>query len=191
MATMQRYFGYYYFATPDYEDCVPKTWVCLKMAGAWTVLMTGNHLLTGEGKLDMNGRLLVIPKTLEYTARTVIRFGAPAASIAFLGASTSCALANFRGKKDDPWNHMLSWGPAIGLVLTRTFQCSARGFAAGLFGGLFAGFAKLCDTEDYVFLAARPVAQKKFSCGPYGGDDWGDMRFGYQKYEDPGRRSNN
>src|ERR1700709_2106812 len=102
MALMHRLYGYYYFEKPDYEECAAKTLVCMKMAATWGVGMTTWHLITADAHVTATKP---IPKTFEYGVRSFIRYTGPAASIAFLGASITCALAGIRGKKDDPYNH--------------------------------------------------------------------------------------
>jgi hypothetical protein len=189
MALMQRWFGYYYYATPDYEDCLPKTVVACKLALAWGAVGTAQHLLMAETRFK-DGKPIVIPKTWNYAGKSVVRYTGPVMGICFLSSSISCALANLRGKKDDPWNHILSWGPVTGLVLTKILKNSGYGFGYGLIVGLFAGALKIADNMDYVIIDTRGHHQRKEVGGALGGDDWGDMRFWKGRYEDPGRRPN-
>lgn len=190
MAAMHQWFGYYYYEKPDYDECLEKTWVCMKMAGAWGAVLTVNHLITGESKLGPDGKYPKLPKTYGYAVRSLVRYTGPVMSIAFLGASITCALANIRGKKDDCWNHMLGWGIPAGFVLNHVCKSSFHGAAYGFLIALAAGGFKVADRNDVILMDNRPHDARVIVGGTFAGDNWGDLRFGVG-YKDPGRRPNN
>lgn len=190
MSVMHQFFGYYYYETPDYEDCAKKTFVGMKMATAYGAMMTSQHMIMGEAKLDARGQFIKIPKTYEYIGRSFIRYTWAPMSIAFAGAGLTCALANIRGQKDDAWNHMIGWGLITGLVSNMKWGSSGSATYHGLLAAVAAGLFKKGDEHDFIFVSNRHNSQRTVHTGTYGGDDWGDLRFG-MGYKDPGRRPNN
>jgi len=194
MSLSYKLFNGYYYETPDYQDCAKKTWVCLKIGAAASSVLTFNHLITAESHVDKKGLFVKIPKTFEYAGRTFARYGGPVMSVAFLGSSITCALAKLRGNKDDPWNHFFGWGIITGLICSRkvphVLPHSGHAAGYGLYAAIAAFILKKGDLEDFNFVSNRPANQRRVTSGTYGGDDWGDWRFGYG-HTDPGRRPNN
>lgn len=115
----------------------------------------------------------------------------PPVSIAFLGASCTCALANLRGKKDDSYNYLFGWGIPAGMIWTRVAGCSGRGAAFGAFIGLAAVYCKKADLHDFVITNISPTempGREIGHSGMYGGDNWGDYRIPGVEWKDPGRK---
>jgi len=167
--------GYYYFETPDYDNCAGKVLWASKYALAFSVGWSVTDIVLSEK-----------PRTLVFVANRLNRFVSPWMSTVILGSSLSCALSNMRGKKDDAWNYF--WGGAAsGFIWTHHFKCSGRGAAMGLLLGFTAAMAKQAHQNDWVIVTDHVEGNTAFT-GAHGHENWGDLRIPGLIWDDPGRR---
>jgi hypothetical protein len=168
--------GYYYFETPDYDNCAGKVWWGAKYSAGLSASIATLDILFETR----------VPKTFEFVTGRYIRYIVPWTTSLMLGASVACSLSNLRGKKDDSWNYF--WGgAATGLIWTKFFRCSGKGAASGFVAAVAGSLFKQAHEHDFVILPYHiPGATAYYGAGA--GDEWADLRIPGLIWTDPGRR---
>ncbi|CAG2100379.1 unnamed protein product [Medioppia subpectinata] len=175
---------YYFFDTPDYEDCHKKIY---------------NYGLFGAKAAGILAMFDVMAnKQLSY----VKAFGRVATCFGRIGGSfliypaVVCCVANLRGKQHDtyehPWNHIIG-GASIGLIWGYKFRSTGIGAGVALAGALFGVLNLRANTptpnfpEGWQIFFPNDIEQIRVENGVLGGQKWGDIRLGWS-LADPGRK---
>jgi len=167
--------GYYFYETPDYDNCVGKVWWATKFSGS---------LMSAVAVTDII--FMTRPRTWEYCSTRFFRFVYPFTASCALAASVSCTVANLRGKKDDCYNH-IAGGLATTVIYTGFLKNSGKGVALGVLSAFAYGMFKRCHQEQWMIWPDW-VTNEGEVAGMHGGENWGNLTFPRLNWDDPGRR---
>ncbi|KAF8773210.1 NADH dehydrogenase [ubiquinone] 1 alpha subcomplex subunit 11-like [Argiope bruennichi] len=160
------YVHYYdFFATPDGQDCLPKTYYYTKYGAI------------GGAIFSIYEMALVSRPTTFYS--TVARFGHftfPFAGMGFVFGSSICILGQMR-KKDDTVNHFIG-GALAGAVWGLKYNRIQTGHVMGLFVGFMAAYFKYFHVHNIPLFNMRGPETIR-----------SDPRYDFtiKVYDDPGR----
>uniref|UniRef100_A0A023F5Z7 NADH dehydrogenase [ubiquinone] 1 alpha subcomplex subunit 11 n=1 Tax=Triatoma infestans TaxID=30076 RepID=A0A023F5Z7_TRIIF len=165
----ERFFprGYYYYDTPEGEDCDKKLWYVTKNSALYGVLASSIDVLMfshPKGYLPTLGRFAYI---------TFPFMGMGAAFVV-----TTCMATNFR-KKDDMWNYFLG-GTAVGAVMGAWQRSLRIGFYGGFALGVLFLIQKDCMERGLASFSIHGWEPQKF------GNIWSVKR-DFSILADPGR----
>lgn len=175
---------YYFFDTPDYEDCHKKI---------YSYGMYGAKAATFVSFVDVMGN-----RQLSYArafGRMVGHFGRIGGSFLMYSAIT-CCVANIRGEKQDswehPWNHIIG-GASVGLIWGYKFHSTGVGAGVGAACALLGVLNLRANTptknhpNGWQINFPANVEEIREENGALGGRHYRDWRVGWV-IADPGRK---
>ncbi|KAI1280781.1 hypothetical protein HDE_13425 [Halotydeus destructor] len=166
--------GYYFFETPDYDNCAGKVWWAAKAGAIPSIGLYGFETIMGQ------------PRTMEMNMIRFYRVMFPFTASCALAASSTCLLANLRGKKDGCSNYFFG-GATTGILWSAYLKSSGRGAVCGFLFASFFAMMKKAHIEDWVIFPSF-IPGNTTVAGSYGGENWGNMTITKLSHDDPGRR---
>jgi len=117
-----RFSVYPFYSTKDGDDCLKKTIATSAFSGG---LGTAFGLVAG-----LTSTTPYSPALGSNVLIRLSKYGLPMFAAGGMFAATTCAVANIRGGKDDPWNHFCG-GLATGSVFGTAFKSQKLGWGLG------------------------------------------------------------